>query len=630
MIKLTILALAFAVSASAQLNDVQRQDFPFVNIIQNAGFENGRAKWTASGGTFAAVTSGSNLLDGRGSVTWDSSASSQTLTSTAVAIPRGLYGRTGLAQCLIQTPSGTATHTIQAFDGTNILASQTVTSSTTPSIARVNFIFPTSGNIQLRLVSVASNEPLIAIDDCYVGEPVNLTSVAQSTLVGSAFFAGTALCSGWTRTNTAFGAFATDTDCPGPTVEFNPGPGTIQTTDADLPQVTINNLPPGIYTVEMTARVTLGSGSAVQNLAISDGTTTSYTAAQVEGTQNPKFTVTGNFSYTSTGNRTFQLFGASSSSSIAILNDNTTLDRVTFRIFRSPLAADMALSVGTSAASWSGYHDSTCNWTRANTSFGDFTADASCALGETTNTGFGSVTASGSTLPAITFTPSSAGSYLVCANMSSIAEPGGGSANLSLQMIDNASVVMGQTSVRTDAFGVGATICGITNVASVSAQTIKIQGRASTGSVAINHSATTGYAISWTVARINQQTPAPLILDTNVTPGANGVIDTFLVSFGGATLTTACSASPCATIDQIGSAVTSITRSGSASYAVNTARTYSKLKCTGSGGNGSNFLSIGGTTSSMTCSNCSSLPFQTGTGATAADGFGTLTCQGLR
>lgn len=113
-------------------------------------------------------------------------------------------------------------------------------------------------------------------------------------------------------------------------------------------------------------------------------------------------------------------------------------------------------------------------------------------------------------------------------------------------------------------------------------------------------------------------------------------IDTFMVSFGGSSLTSVCSASPCY-VDQLGQtpgtspqggAVSTITRTSSATYNLNANKTYSKLKCSGHASNLSNFLAVGGTTSSLTCTNCSVLPFQTGTGPTAADGFGTLYCQG--
>lgn len=110
------------------------------------------------------------------------------------------------------------------------------------------------------------------------------------------------------------------------------------------------------------------------------------------------------------------------------------------------------------------------------------------------------------------------------------------------------------------------------------------------------------------------------------TTGTGNSIDTFSVSYGTTNATTACSASPCSYLDQIGTAVTSITRSGTGSYVLNTGKTYSKLKCTAStgGGGNNNIPSL----SSMSCSSCSSLSFVTATSAANTDSYGVINCLG--
>lgn len=151
------------------------------NLLKNPGWEGGTTDWSASGGTFTTTTTAANIGSGAKAASWNSSAASQTLTSTAVAIPAGAYGRNGVASCNIQGTS--ATHTLQAYDGTNILASQSISSLASYSRTSINFPFPTSGNIQLRLVSVAADEPIIYIDDCYLGlaEGYNLAQLNQVT-----------------------------------------------------------------------------------------------------------------------------------------------------------------------------------------------------------------------------------------------------------------------------------------------------------------------------------------------------------------------------------------------------------------------------------------------------------------
>lgn len=168
---LVFLTVLNPIFSSAALTDFDRQELPVKNWLApyNSGFESSKAKWTASGGTFAAVTSGTNLLVGKGSATWDGSSASQTLTSQTITIEKGYYGQNCEAGIVAQVPSGTATHTVQAYDGTNILVSATIVSSTTPRLNTVNFPCPQSGTVALRLVTVASDEPLIAVDDAYLG-----------------------------------------------------------------------------------------------------------------------------------------------------------------------------------------------------------------------------------------------------------------------------------------------------------------------------------------------------------------------------------------------------------------------------------------------------------------------------
>lgn len=182
--QLLIFAISFHPTiAVAALTDFDRQEITFENILApwNAGFESGKAQWTASGGTFAAVTSGSNLLTGKGSATWDSGSASQTLISKAVTVPNGLKGRNCEASIVVMVPSGAATHTLSVYDGTNTLVSSSITSSTTPTKNTVNFPCPSSGTIQLRLTSVASDEPLITLDSAYMGEARNIGQVNNFT-----------------------------------------------------------------------------------------------------------------------------------------------------------------------------------------------------------------------------------------------------------------------------------------------------------------------------------------------------------------------------------------------------------------------------------------------------------------
>jgi hypothetical protein len=355
MIRFMIGLLFFTATAHAALNDVDKQVIWGKNIATNGGFENGKAGWAATGGTFATVTSGTNLLNGKVSGTWNSDGAGQVLNETAIVIPKGLYGKNGVAMCRIQTPSGTSTHTFGVHDVSSALVTTTVISSTLPTYVFANFIFPSSGNVSIRFTSVASDEPLIAIDDCGVfdASEVNLTNISQASFIGSAYFATTANCT-FTRTNTALGALS-DSDCPGPTVEANPGPGTIQTTDANAPIVTVNNLPPGRYMVGFIGQNGTSATPTFAAAAISDGTTQSgQSGINIHTSVIAPFHIMGTFNYTTSGNRSFELFVSSSSNAVNI-NLTASDQRLNFYIYRYPLTSQQAYTTDQSDYGWTAY-----------------------------------------------------------------------------------------------------------------------------------------------------------------------------------------------------------------------------------------------------------------------------------
>lgn len=118
----------------------------------------------------------------------------------------------------------------------------------------------------------------------------------------------------------------------------------------------------------------------------------------------------------------------------------------------------------------------------------------------------------------------------------------------------------------------------------------------------------------------------------NETPGTSRV-ETFSVSYG-KTATTVCdgtglvNTNQCAYLDQIGNAVTSITRSSQGNYTMNTSRTYSKLKCSGTS---LNSASGDAWIRGLRCENCASLSFTSVLYNTSGvvDTYGTILCQGI-
>jgi microcystin-dependent protein len=124
------------------------------------------------------------------------------------------------------------------------------------------------------------------------------------------------------------------------------------------------------------------------------------------------------------------------------------------------------------------------------------------------------------------------------------------------------------------------------------------------------------------------KTATSIGVPTVPTPGTK-TYDTFSLSYGTTNATTVCSASPCSYLDQMGGAVTSVTRSSTGVYSLNTSKTYSKLKCNYTGYNGIN-VPIGLGESQLACASsnaCSFATRRTDTGA-LADSFGTIICMG--
>lgn len=147
-----------------------------IELLDNPGFEDGHnVNWTNSGGTFAAVTSGSNLLFDLKSATFTASGSGQYIRSTAVAIPAGLYGGACLARIMYK--GGDANWKLQVVDGTgtlvvadtkNVELVLKANSGTNAVPAEIGFTCPSSGSISLQLISTAAAAQ-IYLDNTHLG-----------------------------------------------------------------------------------------------------------------------------------------------------------------------------------------------------------------------------------------------------------------------------------------------------------------------------------------------------------------------------------------------------------------------------------------------------------------------------
>ena len=511
MIKL-ILSLLVSLNAYA-ITNVDKQEIFSKNILTNAGFESSKSGWSSSAGTFAVTTT--SPMVGAVHATWDAAANANTLTGPAITIPAGMFGRNSIGSCLIKTPSGTATHTLQVYDGTNVVSSVTIVSNTTPVRSSVNFISPSSGTLTIRILANA-DEPSISIDDCYIGpaEGYNLNSVSQAEVYGIVESTGIVSCA-WTVQNAAYTSFSADTDCNTATAKIN-----ASAPSTKIPAITFVKLPPGRYLIKAIGGFNISGGNQVNHgYRFTDGTNNTLPAVMYNGGATaPGGTtiVEGYLEYTTTqSNITIQMQALSASTDTARIDNPLATTSFQIIVIKYPTSADTALAPDTVANSWSGYHDNTCSWARTNTAYGDPTADASCALVERTNQNFGTVSTSGSVLPAITFTPKRAGRYYVCA----YPKITGGSitAVYDVRLTDGTTVIVeSQHTVGVANEITVLPLCGVYVATNISAVTLSLQTKATSGSVTIAPNSTNTSALEWSIFQVDQSFPMPTLVNSLV------------------------------------------------------------------------------------------------------------------
>src|SRR6185503_539150 len=180
--------------------------------------------------------------------------------------------------------------------------------------------------------------------------------------------------------------------------------------------------------------------------AINDGTNNrGIRTFEANTTYFDPFMVEANFQYTTTGNITFELYGASAANAITVDNalGATGGGGVRFYIYKYPNANDTLYRAESQAFAWSGYHDQDFTFVRSTTgSYGAFVADATCTFTERTNLNAGTVTSqlSGSDkLPGIVITLPSAGMYEVCAIPNF--EQGANAADCGIRIVESSTVI---------------------------------------------------------------------------------------------------------------------------------------------------------------------------------------------
>lgn len=328
--------------AWAALTETDRQLIIERNALTNPGFESSYAGWSASGGTLTTTSTATG--SGKASGAWDSSAASQTLASgyQTVTSGDGYSGQSGVVSCRFKCATGSCTHTLSAFDGTsNLVTPQTITSSTSGYVRKsVNFIYPVSGTVRAQVASVASNEPNLFVDDCFLGlaEGFNLSQISQAQSLGEVITAGGGTCN-WSVTNPAsYTSFPAQTACPSPTVI-----GTVAAPATKIPAIVVPNAGPGDYVVTATGAFEASSGVVYYQLF--DGTTGRGFGPTNSSTTDRMSTLSAKFHYdTAQTNLTFQpqaVVQAGGPGNPRINNDNTN-EQFVMRVEYFPSQAQTA------------------------------------------------------------------------------------------------------------------------------------------------------------------------------------------------------------------------------------------------------------------------------------------------
>jgi hypothetical protein len=326
----------------------------FRNFLLNPGFEDGAnadTSWTSSAGTDSADTT--NFHDDAQALSISlSSVNGAVISQDVTPSPYPQLSGTNMEFSVWVKTASTTIQVCARQAGATVGSCANVPGTNTWQPITINYPGTNSGSWGIGIQTSSSTSGTVKLDNAYVGPATNVSNISQAQFIGSAYFATTASCT-WSRTNTALGAFSTTAACPGPTVESNPGPGVIQTTDTDLPKVTVNNLPPGNYMVVVHSTVYESTSGANGAIAISDGTTIAAARAAIAGitTSIASGNLTAFFTYTTTGNRTFEIYGRGDSGSTSI--DNAAgADQTSFAIYRFPSAGEIAVRSDNSNFDW--------------------------------------------------------------------------------------------------------------------------------------------------------------------------------------------------------------------------------------------------------------------------------------
>ncbi len=489
------------------------------NLLSNSGCEAGTTGWTASGGSLARNTTAANLGGGANGVcSWDASATSQTLSETAITITSTdkVSGRNGVFSCSLKTAATDLK--LQVYDGTTVLTPNTATdvipASTGYSRYTTHFVFPASGTATPRLAS-QSDSAIVYFKDCYFGLADGFNVFSESGMAATDWTAYTPV---WgtnglgtpTSVNFQYRRVGDSLSIRGFALS-----GTVSASAIAIPLPT--NLAIDYASKSSTsANFVYGTASRLVNTGTIPSTPSGPWPVFSDGS-------TTGFLYLEAANTSTSAMVKQAGNTNLNSNDGFTIDVSGIPIVGWPTnLSGTALRPDESPAFWSGSHGGNCSYNTSSTSFVTPTDDGSCTFTQRQNINFGTVTTQGASKPGIVFTPSKPMRYKVCSTTAVLNDTSSGGVSAELYDFTD-SLSLGQVSSGLTPTYSPISLCAIVNVpVGATSRTIgwRFKEVGGVGTAYLKGFDVAVSSVEWTIEAIGQLS-APLLVNSVISNATN-------------------------------------------------------------------------------------------------------------
>jgi hypothetical protein len=567
-----ILGLLFSLTALAQTDSVingkyfEGRNPESVNYIKNSSCFKGVTNITATNtsATKNTTTPLTSISDCQ--ATLDSAT--DTLDWSANTLDRSLKGgncEVGIRYKLT-LGSGNTIQLQARINSATVASADLVTSDN--GTATVNFPCGDLSNApSLRIAQTAgSSSQAINVANVYLGAARNIGTVAQAEFVGTVAITG---CSAaWSTTSGSYADYSTVTSC-----SYAVTGNGISAPSTNLPGFRLNGAP-GRYTIVasgLPAFIASGGGSTSCNYRMTNGTNNSlennYLGLAVDHATH-EFT----FELTQAQNNAdfrIQSFRIGGSGSCQTLGSTTFPSYL--KIYRFPSSSEIAVSANQQNTDWADYTPTynTGTWTTNLAKWRRNGSNMEIQL-KATNTSAGSgawtfsIPSVGATINTTAVPTSTIGNWITTHTLNA-GPVGGGNYGNTAQFGGACSVYVVSTTATS-------VLCG-----SAASSALNASGNAYTDRAA-GLGSSAPLAGSSGIVNISFSVPinewkgmnAPILVGS-VTSNSTGAERIERVVFAGASITTACTASPCTIYSQSGSWITSVTRSTTGRYVLNIA-----------------------------------------------------------